>query len=40
MFGATHQFSGHEFEQIPEVMKDREGWRAGSPCSPQRVEHD
>ena len=23
-----HQFNGHEFEQPPETVKDREGWHA------------
>ena len=23
-----HQFDGHEFEQAPEMVKDREAWRA------------
>ena len=23
-----HKFDGHEFEQAPEMVKDREAWRA------------
>ena len=23
-----HQQNGHEFEQIPEIVRDREAWRA------------
>ena len=28
MIGWHHQFNGHEFEQAPGVVKDREAWRA------------
>ena len=28
MVGWHHQLSGHEFERIPEIVKDRETWRA------------
>ena len=28
MVGWYHQLSGHEFEQTPEMGKDREAWRA------------
>ena len=28
MVGWHHQLNGHEFEQTPEVVKDREAWRA------------
>ena len=28
MVGWHHQLNGHEFEQTPGVMKDREAWRA------------
>ena len=28
MVGWHHCLHGHEFEQTPEIMKDREAWRA------------
>ena len=28
MVGWHHQLNGHEFEQGPEIMKDREAWHA------------
>ena len=28
MVGWHHQLSGHEFEQAPELVIDREAWRA------------
>ena len=28
MTGWHHQISGHEFEQIQEIVEDREAWRA------------
>ena len=28
MVGWHHQLCGHEFEQTPEIVKDREAWRA------------
>ena len=28
MTGWHHQLSGHEFEQIREIVEDREAWRA------------
>ena len=28
MFGWHHQLNGHEFEEAPELMMDREAWRA------------
>ena len=28
MIGWHHQFDGHEFEQAPELVMDREAWRA------------
>ena len=28
MVGWHHQLNGHEFEQTPGVVKDREAWRA------------
>ena len=28
MFGWHHWLNGHEFEQLQEMMKDREAWRA------------
>ena len=28
MVGWHHQLNGHEFEQFPEIMKDREAWSA------------
>ena len=27
MVGWHHQLDGHEFEQAPEMVKDREAWR-------------
>ena len=29
MVGWHHQLNGHEFEQLQELMMDREAWRAG-----------
>ena len=40
MFGNHHQFSGHEFEQIPGGNEGQGSLVCCSPCSPQRVEHD
>ena len=28
MVGWYHRFYGHEFEQTPEIVKDREAWYA------------
>ena len=28
MVGWHHRLNGHEFEQSPETVKDREAWRA------------
>ena len=28
MVGWHHRLNGHDFEQTPEVVKDREAWRA------------
>ena len=28
MVGCHHRLDGHEFEQAPEMVKDREAWRA------------
>ena len=28
MFGWHHRLNGHEFEQTPGMVKDREAWRA------------
>ena len=28
MVGWHHQLDGHEFEQAPELVKNREAWRA------------
>ena len=28
MAGWHHQFNGHEFEQAPEIVMDREAWGA------------
>ena len=28
MAGLHHRQNGHEFEQIPEIVRDREAWRA------------
>ena len=28
MVGWHHQLNGHEFEQLWEIVKDREAWRA------------
>jgi len=28
MVGWHHQFDGHEFEQVPELVMDREAWHA------------
>ena len=28
MVGWHHQLNGHEFEQAPELVMDREAWRA------------
>ena len=28
MVGWHHQLNGHEFEKTPEIVKDREVWRA------------
>ena len=36
MVGWNHQLNGHEFEQAPGEVKDREAWRAGS----RGVGHD
>ena len=30
MVGSHHQLNGHEFEQIWEIVKDREAWRAAA----------
>ena len=38
MVGCHHQFNGHEFEQTPEIVKDREDWHASVHGS-QRVGH-
>ena len=38
MVGCHHQFNGHEFEQTPEIAKDREDWHASVHGS-QRVGH-
>ena len=39
MAGWHHQLNGHEFEQTPELVMDREAWHAWSMGS-QRVGHD
>ena len=31
MVGSHHQLNGHEFEQIWEIVKDREAWQATVP---------
>ena len=28
MIGWDHQLNGHEFEQTPKIVKDREAWHA------------
>ena len=30
MVGWHHQLSGHEFEQVPELVMDREAWCAAA----------
>ena len=30
MVGWHHQLNGHEFEQTPEIVKDREAWHAAA----------
>ena len=39
MAGWHHQLNGHEFEQTPELVMDREAWHSRSMGS-QRVGHD
>ena len=39
MVGWHHQLDGHEFEQDPGLMMDRETWHAAVYGS-QRVRHD
>ena len=39
MVGWHHRLNGHEFEQAPEMAKDREAWCVQSMES-QRVRHD
>ena len=39
MVGWHHRPNGHEFEQTPETVKDREAWCAAVHRS-QRVRHD
>ena len=39
MFGWHHQLNGHEFEEAPELMMDREAWRAAV-HGVQRVRHN
>ena len=40
MVGWHHQLNGHEFEQSPGDMKDREAWHAEDHGGLQRVGHD
>ena len=35
--GWHHQLNGHEFEQAPEIVKDREAWRA-SPLGSKELD--
>ena len=39
MVGWHHQLDGHEFEQVPVLVMDREAWRAAV-HGLQSVEHD
>ena len=32
MVGWRHQVNGHEFEQVQELVMDREAWRAAVPA--------
>ena len=40
MVGWHHQFDGHEFEKVQELVMDREAWRAIQSVWLQRVGHD
>ena len=39
MVGWHHRLDGHEFEQAPELVMDREAWSAASPWG-RRVRHN